>query len=334
VISTAPHRRGFAGEVGFIGGGRALGDFRVHGKLAAGLDEQAHAGADFLDGNLVLVAVLIHQRGDFGRVAEQGADFALGAFHGVVFERAGKGEQEEQDCPLVPLVHGGAAGGHEEHEEMHVQSALFAQALPKFPGGEPASGQIGQGVKRIAEGGGLRAVLGDGPRGDPQPGAQQRAEQLPFPFTDVLVGLGEFHVALDELGKRDVAPAPETRGGGAGQPGDGGRVAVTLDDERLPLAGGQRGGTDSAVLPALDQSAGERGLRLLDRGGDAGGQRGFIGAAEGGDGDFVLRPVDGDGLNGGVGGEHRGEGADQAAGLAAGNRESRGFGRRHGQSLP
>ena len=39
------HRRGFAGEIRFVGGGAALGDFAVHGKLRAGLDEQPHAGA-------------------------------------------------------------------------------------------------------------------------------------------------------------------------------------------------------------------------------------------------------------------------------------------------
>ena len=38
-------RRGFAGEIRFVRGGAALGDFAVHGKLRAGLDEQAHPGA-------------------------------------------------------------------------------------------------------------------------------------------------------------------------------------------------------------------------------------------------------------------------------------------------
>jgi hypothetical protein len=63
--STAPHKidgagehgiadfffngRGFAGQIGFIGGGRAFENFRVHGKLRTGLDEQFHSGTKIFD---------------------------------------------------------------------------------------------------------------------------------------------------------------------------------------------------------------------------------------------------------------------------------------------
>ena len=82
--------RGFAGEIRFVGGGAALGDFAVHGKLRAGLDEQAHAGLELLHLDLAFVALVIQRGGDLRRVAKERADFLLRAAQRVMFERAGE----------------------------------------------------------------------------------------------------------------------------------------------------------------------------------------------------------------------------------------------------
>ena len=61
------------------------------------------------------------------------------------------------------------------------------------------------------------------------------AEQLPFPFAEMFLGFGEFNIALDELGKRNVAPAPELGRGRAGDARDGGVAAFVLDGDFLQL---------------------------------------------------------------------------------------------------
>jgi hypothetical protein len=84
------NRRRFTGEIRFVRGGAALGDFRVHGKLRAGLDEQPHAGLDLLDFDLVFAAQFIQRGGGLWRIAEERADFLLRAAQRVMLQRAGK----------------------------------------------------------------------------------------------------------------------------------------------------------------------------------------------------------------------------------------------------
>ena len=71
----------------------------------------------------------VDERGHFGGVAKERPDFALRTFHGVMLQRPGEREQEEQDDALIPLIHRRAAGRDGEHEEMNVQTAL-AKPLP------------------------------------------------------------------------------------------------------------------------------------------------------------------------------------------------------------
>ena len=82
--------RGFAGEIRFVRGGAPFGNFGVHGKLRAGLDQQTHSARELLDFDLALAAPVIQHGGDFRRVAEKRTDFLLRPAERVMFERAGK----------------------------------------------------------------------------------------------------------------------------------------------------------------------------------------------------------------------------------------------------
>ncbi len=139
--------RGFAGEIGFVGGGAAFGDFRVHGKLRAGLDEQPHAGADFFHRHFAFAAPVVKRGGNFRRVAEQRADFLLRAAQRVMFQRAGKRKQEQQRRAFRPRADAGRADGDGEHQKMHVNRA-FLQAFPDFLRREKSAGEIGGDKRR------------------------------------------------------------------------------------------------------------------------------------------------------------------------------------------
>jgi len=221
---------------------------------------------------------------------------------------------------------------------MNVQPALFAKVFPKLLGGEPAPGEIGQRVKNTANRGGGGAARRDGPGGEAEDQAQTGTEQLPFPFASVFVGVVQFRVALDELGEGQVAPAPETRRGGAGDAGDGGGVAFALDGDVFAFVGGKRDGAGFAVFGALEEAAGEGGLGVFNRLVDLAGQGGFVGAAKGGDGDFFARGVDVDGFERGVRPQGGGEGADEASRVCRGGFGVAGGAARHGKgnltSLP
>ena len=88
-------RRGFAREVGFIAGGLAFDQFRIHRELRAGLDQQAHAGLQLFHPHLALLAALVQNRGKFGRFAEQRPNFTLRPAQREMFQRAGKREKEQ-----------------------------------------------------------------------------------------------------------------------------------------------------------------------------------------------------------------------------------------------
>ena len=134
-------------------------------------------------------------------------------------------------------MHGGA-GGDEDHEKMHVNRA-FLETFPDFLRRIKTAGEIGQNVSRHRPMAGQQKM-----RGQPENAAKHRGGQLRFPFIDMLVHvLGAFEkldVALDDLGKRNVAPAPEFRRGRTGDAGDGGGLAVVSDGDFFPLGFGQR----------------------------------------------------------------------------------------------
>ena len=120
------HGRGLAGEIGFVGGGGAFDNFRVHGKLRAGLDEQPRARRGFFRRQLrVSFPLRVNRGGGFRRVAEQRADFLLRAAQRVMFQRAGEGKQEQQRRAFRPRADAGRADGDGEHQKMHVQHALL-----------------------------------------------------------------------------------------------------------------------------------------------------------------------------------------------------------------
>ena len=94
--------------------------------------------------------------------------------------------------------------------------------------------------------------------------ADNRRRELPFPLILVLVGVFEkLDVALNHLGERHVAPAPELRRGRAGDARDGGRAAVMLDGHALSFVHGQRGFASRTVPLPREQRANGAGAGLL-----------------------------------------------------------------------
>ena len=114
--------------------------------MLARFEQQPHPGLQLFHRHGALVAVFIHQSRLLRRGLEKRPNFALGPAHCVMFERAGKGEQEEQHRAFAPGADAGAAEGDHEHEEMHVQRALPEQ-LMDFVDGEPAPGDVGNKVE-------------------------------------------------------------------------------------------------------------------------------------------------------------------------------------------
>src|SRR5260370_1408310 len=60
--------------------------------------------------------------------------------------------------------------------------------------------------------------------GQPEGAAQNRRQQLRFPFVGPLHVFEELDIPLYHLGPRNVAPPPELRRRRAGDPGDGGGI--------------------------------------------------------------------------------------------------------------
>src|SRR5689334_17293045 len=93
----------------------------------------------------------------------------------------------------------------------------------------------------------------------------------------------EFDVTLHHLGPGNVAPSPEFRSGGTGDPGDRGGVAVMFDQNSLALGLGERSRTTLALALPGEESAFAQGLsflRALESGADALGEPGHVGPAK------------------------------------------------------
>ena len=64
-------RHGFPGQIRLVAGGLAFGDFRINWKLSAGLNQQAHSRSQPFHLHLALMALVVQDGGDFGRLAKQ-----------------------------------------------------------------------------------------------------------------------------------------------------------------------------------------------------------------------------------------------------------------------
>ena len=119
------------------------------GNCAPGLMSRRMPGCELFDGDFAFVSLRVKRGGGFGRVAEERTDFFLRAAQRVMFQRAGKGKQEQQRRAFRPRADAGRADGDGEHQKMHVQHALL-QPFPDFLGGKPRAGEIAQGKNRNA----------------------------------------------------------------------------------------------------------------------------------------------------------------------------------------
>ncbi len=208
-----------------------------------------------------------------------------------MFERAGKRKQKQQRRTFGPRTDAGSTGGDEDHEKMHVDGA-FLETFPNFFRRIKTAREIGKNVSRHRPMAGQQKM-----RGQSKNAAKNCGGKLRFPFVNLLRVFKKFDVALDDLGKRNIAPAPEFRRGRASDAGDGGRLAVVLDGDFFPLGFGQRPVATPAIVLAIQQrarEAGVSGLRHLKFCRDAFSQPAdpaLRDAAERGDGDFLARAV-------------------------------------------
>src|ERR1035441_8182152 len=221
--------RDFAGEVRFVAGGLAFYDFSIDRELGAGLDQQAHAGAQLFHLHLALLALFVKHGGGFGGFSEQRTDLPLRAAQRKILQRAGKGEEEQQRGAFAPSADAGTAEGHGEHEEVDVDGAL-SQPLPNVLRREPTAGEVGQDIANHRERLGVEE-----PSAQAEHATDDGGGQLSLPLVDLLRLLKKLDVALDDFGPRDVAPAPELRGRGTGDPGDGRGVSLPADGDLLTL---------------------------------------------------------------------------------------------------
>ena len=119
---------------------------------------------------------------------------------------------------------------------MHVNRALL-QPFPDFLRRIKTAREIGHGVSRNRQ---LEWPAGRKKPASPKTPHKIAAASCGFPFVNLLDVFEKFDVALDDLGKRHVAPAPEFRRGRAGDAGDGRRRAVVPDRDFFAFVLGQR----------------------------------------------------------------------------------------------
>lgn len=304
------HGLGFAGEVGFVGGGGAVEDFGIDGEQFAGFDEEAGSGGEGVHGLALFGAVGEEDGGFLGGAADEGADFAMGTAHGVMFEGAGEGEEEEEGGAFLEGADGGGAEGHGEHEEVDVELA-FAEAFPDFEGGEPGSGEVGGGEGDPGAGG-----FAPEPSEHGGEAAERGGEELGFPLGLGVFVVGETDFAGDQAGEWDLLPAPEPGCGGAGDAGDGGGIGVMFDDEAVLAREGFGVGAVFAGLTSGEERAGVVGFGggVAELAGELVESVGARGFAEGGDAEGAGGPVDAHGFEAGVGFQGLGYDGDEAAG--------------------
>ena len=75
--------------------------------------------------------------------------------------------------------------------------------------------------------------------------------------------LDELHVALHDLGKRQITPAPELRRRGAGDARDGRRTALMLDGDIRKFRFGKGCVARGAIARTAEQTAGAVRVGLL-----------------------------------------------------------------------
>ena len=217
-----------------------------------------------------------------------------------MFQRAGKGKQEQQRRALGPGADAGRAGGDREHEKMHVDGALL-QAFPNFLDRKPTAREVSG--DKTDQRSGLQVRAMQKITGQTTHAAQNGRRQLRLPFIDVFIDVirffKKFDVARDDFRQRQIPPAPEFRRGRTSHARDGGDIALVLDGDPLPLAFGQRRVAGVAVALALQQLA-MRGHTLLisplNAASDGFSETRLVGLAERGHGNFLFRAIDRDGF--------------------------------------
>ncbi len=294
------HRHRFAGEVGFIGGGPAADHLGIHREQRAGLDQDALAGPQLLDGCFHLPTGRVQDDRRLRRGAEQGLDLPLGAAQGVMFQRAGKRKEEQQNRTFVPLADAGTAGRHCQHEEMHVHHAV-PEPLPDLDRRVPAAGHVGGQMPRQGVG-----VLAHRPGPQRKQPAQPRGQQLPFPLAKGRLVLGQLDLAWHHARQGQGAPAPKPRGGGTAFAGNGGTFTLLTDHQTGTQSRVHRLFARPAIRRPRQQLAGAffrhpgRGTGPTKGGLQTPLQRRGIHPAQGGQRQGGVTPPEGHGLQGGL----------------------------------
>ena len=166
-----------AGNRGLVDRRAANDDEAVGGKTLVGLDDDGVANRQLLDGDFASRPIgILHRRG-LRRQLGKRLDRALGAAHGIMFERMAEAEEEEEQRAFGPGAERGSAGRGDEHQRVDLE-ALELQILDGLADSKPAAETISGNIE--CEGNPLRCrgELLDRKADAEDETAQQREDQL------------------------------------------------------------------------------------------------------------------------------------------------------------
>ena len=166
-----------AGNRGLVDRRAANDDEAVGSKSLIGLDDDGVANRQLLDGDFARRPVgILHRRGLRRQLGER-LDRALGAAHGIMFERMAEAEEEEEQCALGPCTERCGAGRGDEHQRVDLE-ALELQILDGFADRKPAAEAISGNIECERHPLRCRGEHFDGKADAEDETAQQREDQF------------------------------------------------------------------------------------------------------------------------------------------------------------
>ena len=136
------------------------GSVGAHALAGAHQDRFADLELGGLDGLLVLtVRGGVQAYGAFGGQVQQGADRVGRALGDHGLQRAGGGEDDDEQCAVEDLADGGRGDGGHDHQQVHVQGA-FLEGAQTGQGRVPPAGDVAGHVQAPPHPGGGAQELG------------------------------------------------------------------------------------------------------------------------------------------------------------------------------
>ena len=283
------HGHRLAGKGGLVACAPALGHHAVRGKRLPGLDPDALADPEGLDGDLLIASVGKDDIRALRRSLQQGPHLPLGPVERVLLHRTGRREKEKKEDRLAPGADADGARRDRQHEKMNVDFPV-ADVLPGVDRRVPAAGDKARAEKKPREKGNGRQEVPHQHSGQARDSADggQPGEGPPL----LLLGRG---LRLD-LRPLHLPPEPEFFRRFAGFP---------AEDHRLPFPAQQVAAREPAGLPSRQPL-----LDTRDRGRECGLELLQVDASDRRHRHPVRRRIDPDRIHAGPGAQELGQLAD------------------------